>query len=99
MPRGRICFVDRGFSRDIGNRRKRTSATEVTFCFVKKSSLRRTFTTSVIHSLANSRRKRTMRTRNFVGMLALAATLLLPRAGRAQDQDFSKVQMKVTKVS
>jgi cyclase len=40
-----------------------------------------------------------MRTRNFIGMLALAAALLLPQAGRAQEQDFSKVQMKVTKVS
>jgi cyclase len=40
-----------------------------------------------------------MRTRNLVGTLALTATLLLSQSVRAQDQDFSKVQMKVTKVS
>ena len=40
-----------------------------------------------------------MRTRNFVGMAAIAAALLITPAARAQDQDFSKVQMKVTKVS
>jgi cyclase len=40
-----------------------------------------------------------MRTRNFVGTLAIAVALLMPLATRAQDQDFSKVQIKVTKVS
>ncbi len=40
-----------------------------------------------------------MRTRTFVGMLAIAAAQLIPQAARAQDQDFSKVQIKVTKVS
>jgi cyclase len=40
-----------------------------------------------------------MRTRNFFGTLALTAALFLSQAVRAQDQDFSKVQMKVTKVS
>jgi glyoxylase-like metal-dependent hydrolase (beta-lactamase superfamily II) len=32
-------------------------------------------------------------------MLAIAAAQLIPQAARAQDQDFSKVQIKVTKVS
>ncbi len=40
-----------------------------------------------------------MRTRNLFGTLALAAALLTPLAACAQDQDFSKVQIKVTKVS
>jgi cyclase len=40
-----------------------------------------------------------LRTRNYVGLLALAAALLTPHAARAQEQDFSKVQIKVTKVS
>jgi cyclase len=40
-----------------------------------------------------------VRIRNFVGALAVAAVLLVPQVGRAQDQDFSKVQIKVTKVS
>jgi cyclase len=40
-----------------------------------------------------------VRIRNFVEMLAIAAVLLISPATRAQDQDFSKVQMKVTKVS
>ena len=40
-----------------------------------------------------------MRTRNIVGTLAIAAALAIPRVARAQEQDFSKVQMKVTKVS
>lgn len=40
-----------------------------------------------------------MRTRNIVGTLAIAAALVIPRVARAQEQDFSKVQMKVTKVS
>jgi cyclase len=40
-----------------------------------------------------------VRTRTFVGMLAIAAAQLIPQAARAQDQDFSKVQIKVTKVS
>jgi glyoxylase-like metal-dependent hydrolase (beta-lactamase superfamily II) len=40
-----------------------------------------------------------VRTRNIVGTLAIAAALVIPRVARAQEQDFSKVQMKVTKVS
>jgi cyclase len=40
-----------------------------------------------------------VRTRNIVGTLAIAAALAIPRVARAQEQDFSKVQMKVTKVS
>ena len=40
-----------------------------------------------------------MRTRNFVGTLAVAAALFMPCAARTQEQDFSKVQIKVTKVS
>jgi cyclase len=40
-----------------------------------------------------------VRTRNLFGTLALAAALLTPPAACAQDQDFSKVQIKVTKVS
>jgi cyclase len=40
-----------------------------------------------------------VRTKNFFATLAIAATLLIPQAARAQDQDFSKVQIKVTKVS
>jgi cyclase len=53
----------------------------------------------VIHSLANFRSRRIVRTKNFFATLAIAATLLIPQAARAQDQDFSKVQIKVTKVS
>jgi cyclase len=40
-----------------------------------------------------------MRMRNFVGTLAIAAALFVPGAVRAQDTDFSKVQIEVTKVS
>jgi cyclase len=40
-----------------------------------------------------------VRTRNFLGILALAAALVTPLTARAQDEDFSKVQIKVTKVS
>ena len=40
-----------------------------------------------------------MRTRNYVRTLAIAAALFMPLAARAQEQDFSKVQIKVTKVS
>lgn len=40
-----------------------------------------------------------MRTRNFFTILALAAALIAPLTLRAQDEDFSKVQIKVTKVS
>ena len=40
-----------------------------------------------------------MRKRNQFVMAALAAVLSLPLSARAQDQDFSKVQIKVTKVS
>jgi len=40
-----------------------------------------------------------VRTRNIVGTLAIAAALVIPRVARTQEQDFSKVQMKVTKVS
>jgi cyclase len=40
-----------------------------------------------------------MRTRNYVRALAIAAALFIPLATRAQEQDFSKVQIKVTKVS
>jgi cyclase len=40
-----------------------------------------------------------VRTRNFVGTLAVAAALFTPCAARTQEQDFSKVQIKVTKVS
>jgi cyclase len=40
-----------------------------------------------------------VRTRNFFATLALATALLTPLAAHAQDQDFSKVQIKVTKVS
>jgi cyclase len=40
-----------------------------------------------------------VRIRNLVGTLAIAAALLAAPAARTQDQDFSKVQMKVTKVS
>jgi cyclase len=40
-----------------------------------------------------------VRTRNIVGTLAIVAALVIPRVARTQEQDFSKVQMKVTKVS
>jgi cyclase len=40
-----------------------------------------------------------VRTRNFLALFAAATLTLIPRATRAQDQDFSKVQIKVTKVS
>ncbi len=40
-----------------------------------------------------------MRKRNLSGLAALAALLFFPLSGRAQDQDFSKVEIKVTKVS
>ncbi|HEX3117907.1 MAG TPA: MBL fold metallo-hydrolase [Candidatus Acidoferrum sp.] len=40
-----------------------------------------------------------MRKRNLLGLAALAAFLSFPLSGRAQDEDFSKVQIKVTKVS
>ncbi|MBV9885996.1 MAG: MBL fold metallo-hydrolase, partial [Acidobacteria bacterium] len=40
-----------------------------------------------------------MRKRNFFATLAVTAALSLPLAARAQDEDFSKVQIKVTKVS
>ena len=41
-----------------------------------------------------------MRSRNLLGLLAAAAALaVVPQAARTQDQDFSKVEIKVTKVS
>jgi cyclase len=40
-----------------------------------------------------------VRTRNLVAIIALAAALVTPLTIRAQDEDFSKVQIKVTKVS
>ncbi|MBV8515321.1 MAG: MBL fold metallo-hydrolase [Acidobacteria bacterium] len=40
-----------------------------------------------------------MRKRNFLAALAVAAALFLAHTARAQDQDFSKVEIKVTKVS
>ena len=40
-----------------------------------------------------------MRIKNLAAILAVAAALLVPQAARAQDQDFSKVEIKVTKVS
>jgi cyclase len=40
-----------------------------------------------------------MRIRNYVRALAIAAALFMPLAARAQEQDFSKIQIKVTKVS
>jgi len=40
-----------------------------------------------------------VRKRNLLGLAALAAFLSFPLSGRAQDEDFSKVQIKVTKVS
>jgi cyclase len=40
-----------------------------------------------------------VRTRNLFAVLALASLLIAPLSLRAQDEDFSKVQIKVTKVS
>ena len=40
-----------------------------------------------------------MRKRDFLELAALAAVLFLPLSVRAQDQDFSKVEIKITKVS
>jgi cyclase len=40
-----------------------------------------------------------VRTRNFLAIVALTAALAIPLTVRAQDEDFSKVEMKVTKVS